>query len=97
MSTGGAQHNTSSGRGNDHEGSRCMGCLGGNTACGNHNRIHTSKFRKTDEFECVIELVNVEGNCTRMTSCGQMNGTWHETIMQVLTQQAHCFHHHINV
>jgi hypothetical protein len=96
MSTGGAQRNASSRRGNNHEGSRRMGWLGGNTAHGKHNRIRASKFRKSIEFKHVIELADVEGNCTRMTSRGQMNGTRHETVMQVLTQQAQHFHHHIN-
>jgi hypothetical protein len=85
MSTGGAQCNASSGRGNDHEGSRCMGWLGGNAAHGKHNRICASQFRTSNEYKRVIELDNVEENCTRMTSCMQMNGTRHETIMQVLT------------
>jgi hypothetical protein len=96
MPMGGAQHNASSGRGNDHEGSRRMGWLGGNTAHGKYNGIRASKFRKSIEFNRVIELIHVEGNCARVTSCGQINGTRHETIMQILTQQAQCFHHCIH-
>ena len=61
----------SSGRGNDHEGSRRMGQSGHNTAHGKHNRICTSKFRKSIEIKRVIELVDVEGNHTRMTSQGK--------------------------
>jgi hypothetical protein len=39
----------------------------------------------------VIELVNVDRNCRRVISRGLMNGTKHETVLQVLTQCAQRF------
>jgi hypothetical protein len=39
----------------------------------------------------VIELVDVEGNRRRVVSEGRMNGTKHETVLQVLTQRAERF------
>jgi hypothetical protein len=44
----------------------------------------------------MIELVDVDGNCRRVTSRGQMNGTRHETILQVLTQRAQQFHRRLS-
>jgi hypothetical protein len=40
----------------------------------------------------VIELVDVDGNRRRVTSRGWMNGTRHETVLQVLTQHAQQYH-----
>jgi hypothetical protein len=40
----------------------------------------------------VIKLVNVDGNCRRVTSRGRMNGKRHGTLLQVLTQHAQQFH-----
>jgi hypothetical protein len=87
----------SSGGGNNQGGSRCRSWSGGNTLHGKHNRIRAGKFRKCNEFKRVIELVDVDGNCTRVTSQGQMNGTRHETVLQVLTQCVQQFHHRLNV
>jgi len=39
----------------------------------------------------VIELVDVDGNRRRVCSEGQMNGTKHETVLQVLTHRAERF------
>ncbi len=40
----------------------------------------------------MIELVDVDGNRRRVISRGRMNGTKHETVLQVLTQCAQQFH-----
>jgi hypothetical protein len=39
----------------------------------------------------MIELVDVDGNRRRVESEGRMNGTKHETVLQVLTQRAERF------
>ena len=44
----------------------------------------------------MIELVDVDGNRRRVTSRGRMNGTRHETVLQVLTQRAQRFHHRLS-
>ncbi len=43
----------------------------------------------------MIELVDVEGNRRRVVSEGRMNGSKHETVLQVLTQRAERFRNRI--
>ncbi len=40
----------------------------------------------------MIDLVDLDGNRRRVISWGRMNGTKHETVLQVLTQHAQQFH-----
>ncbi len=44
----------------------------------------------------MIKLVDVDGNRRRVTSRGRMNGTRHETVLQVLTQRAQRFDHRLS-
>ncbi len=70
---------------------RRKGRAGVNTSRGWHNRAPAINFRKCTEFKRVIELVDVDGNRRRIVSRGRMNGAKHETVLQVLTQQAQRF------
>jgi hypothetical protein len=59
---------------------------------GKHNRTHTSQFRKQSEYKRVIKLIDVEGNITKVRSRRQFNITGHDTILQILINQAQKYH-----
>ena len=97
MSTGRAQHASSSGRANDHGDLRRTSLSGGNTLQGRHNRSRASNFRKISHFKRIVELVDVDGIRRRVVDRGQKNITRHETVLQVLTNRAQRFRRKMNV
>jgi hypothetical protein len=80
-----------SGRGTGSDNPRRRGRARGNTSRGRHNQARADKFRKCTEFCRVIELIDVDGIRRRVVMGGRMNGTKHETVLQVLTQRAERF------
>jgi hypothetical protein len=89
---GGAQHAASSGGGYDQDDSRCRNWSGENLLQGKHNRTRASKFRKHSEYKCVIRLIDVDGNITKVRLRGQFNITGHNTVLQTLSNQAQKYH-----
>jgi hypothetical protein len=96
-STGGAQHAALGGRGNSHEDSRCKNRPGGNLLRGKHNRSRASNFRKCTEYRREIELIDVDGNHTKVRTRGRMNVMQHDTVLQALTHRAQRFHRRLSV
>jgi hypothetical protein len=59
---------------------------------GKHNRSCASKIRKHSEYKCVIRLIDVDGNITKVRSRGQFDITGHNTVLQILTNRAQKYH-----
>jgi hypothetical protein len=73
-------------RGNNHEVPMRRNQSRGNTLHGNHNRSCAQQFRKNNEYTRVIELIDVNGNCTRVKSRGKMNNIDHQRVLKNLAQ-----------
>ncbi len=87
-STEGAQRTASIGGGNGHEDSRRKNWPRGNTLCGKHNRSHASNFKKCRDYQREIELIDVDGNRTKVRTRERMNIMQHDTVLQALTHHA---------
>jgi hypothetical protein len=77
----------SSGRGNGHKESRRRSQPRGNRSQERHNRTRACKFRKKKYYQRVVELIDVDGNHTKVKTRGRMNITQHISVLQVLTKR----------
>ncbi len=52
----------------------------------------TRAIRKKKYYQCVVELIDVDGKRTKVKTQGRMNITQHSLVLQVLTKRAQRFH-----